>query len=114
MTNSSSILDFQLALDAVNGNANLARDLLTTLISQLDDYQIKITDFHHADDRKQLQDTIHKINGAMRYVGAPMLAEKVASLDGQIEAISADLLAPQISEVLVEINNIIELGRYPE
>jgi len=111
---SSSILDFQCALKAVNGNKQLANDLLATLLKQLDDYKNSIQSSLTRFEKQQLQDTIHKINGAMRYVGAPTLAEKVAELDGEILSMADRQLSDKITEVLAEIDKIIKLGSYPE
>ena len=110
---SSAILDFELALKAVNGNDNLAKDLLQTLIKQLIDYQVSLRNALQSNDKEQLQQIIHKLNGAMRYVGAPALTEKIAPLDGQISTLSDEILSREIDLVVVKMKQIIELGSYP-
>lgn len=111
---SSSVLDFQLALKAVNGNSELAQDLLKTLIGQMEEYKSTLQTALEKDNREELQKTIHRLNGAMRYVGAPALSALVDPLDGEIVAMPQPMLLEQIQQVMQAIDEIVRLGCYPD
>jgi len=75
------ILDKQMALTAVAGNEQLAQTLLQTLQEQLSTYREQIRDGLEKRDLDMLKAIVHKLSGALNYVGAPALKAICDELD---------------------------------
>jgi len=106
------ILDLQYALKASAGNKQLAYNLLAIFISQLEAYHQNIKKDLHTNNAEGLQNSIHKLNGALQYIGAPSLLQKVSELDGQINSFSYDILTIKINHILDLLNKINREEKY--
>jgi HPt (histidine-containing phosphotransfer) domain-containing protein len=94
------ILDFQQAIKASAGNEQLAHKLLAVFISQLTSYQQNLKKDLDLNNNQGLQNSIHKLNGALKYIGAPFLSQKVSELDGQVENLAKDNLIKKVNDIL--------------
>ena len=107
------ILDFQCALKATAGNEQLAHQLLTVFISQISDYQQNIKRDLDINNNEGLQNNIHKLNGALQYIGAPCLRLLVADLDDQINTCSRQDLSRKMTRILNMLAQIQHFNSYP-
>lgn len=107
------ILDFQCALKAAAGNEQLARKLLTVFISQLTDYRQNIKRDLDINNNEGLQNSIHKLNGALQYIGSPSLRALVSELDAHINKFSRQDLSSRITIILNMLAQIQHLQTYP-
>ncbi|WP_198264660.1 Hpt domain-containing protein [sulfur-oxidizing endosymbiont of Gigantopelta aegis] len=114
MSQSLAILDQQKALERVSGNKKLADDLLAMLIKELPDYKLTIKAELQKQDKEELRKIIHKIHGGLRYLGAPALMDIISQTDYQLFDLSDDQLNSNIETIFMEIDRLLELGKYPE
>jgi len=107
------ILDFQSALKASAGNELLAHKLLAIFISQLPEYISDIKKHLDTNNCVKLQNCIHKLNGALQYIGSPSLRSLVSDLDGNINNLSKQELTFNITEILNMLSLIQQSKNYP-
>jgi two-component system sensor histidine kinase BarA len=108
-------LNFEVALQAVANNQQLAHKLLAIFIEQLPDYQSAITNYLSSKNFLELQNCIHKLNSASQYIGAPELKQLVSELDGKINFLSKqsnDILVDEISLLLSILSQIQSEKKY--
>ncbi|MFK5894639.1 MAG: Hpt domain-containing protein [Pseudomonadota bacterium] len=109
----SNILDYKHALKASAGKEQLANNLLALFIKQLTDYKQNIQTALDRHDLVMLQNNIHKLNGALQYIGAPSLSQQVSELDGQIKQLSENSLVIKVKHILYSLEQISIEGKYP-
>jgi HPt (histidine-containing phosphotransfer) domain-containing protein len=107
------ILDFQSALKASAGNEQLAHKLLALFISQLAEYIKDIKIHLETNNCVKLQNCIHKLNGALQYIGSPTLRTLVSELDGYINEFSKQELNIRITNILYMLALIQQAETYP-
>jgi len=74
MNTELEIFDSKLAITQAGGDAGLAEELFSMLVSELPDYHQKINAQCEEGSYDKLQETVHKLNGATRYTGVPALS----------------------------------------
>ena len=74
MNTEAEIYDSDIAIQQAGGDAALAEELFNMLVSELPEYLQKIGAQSEERDYSQLQETVHKLNGATRYTGVPALS----------------------------------------
>ncbi|MFC3903685.1 two-component system, NarL family, sensor histidine kinase BarA [Acinetobacter marinus] len=105
------ILDWNLSLQLAANKADLAQDLLRMLIDSFDDEQSDMEQLIELEDFPQLEQNLHRIYGATRYVGTPQLQQ----LTGEFEQFVSILRKEQrpadddfIEQVLQRYNALLE------
>ncbi|NOR52036.1 MAG: Hpt domain-containing protein [Gammaproteobacteria bacterium] len=68
------IYDSKVAIKQAGGDTALAEELFGMLVGELPEYLHKIGALSKERDYNQLQETVHKLNGATRYTGVPALS----------------------------------------
>ncbi|HET8705106.1 MAG TPA: response regulator, partial [Pseudomonadales bacterium] len=76
---SDSVLDWPLCLKLANQKTDLALDMLMMLLNSLTEDKKSIQHALETENREMLLQSVHKLHGATRYVGAPAL-QKAAFL----------------------------------
>ena len=109
-TSALKILDIDLALSRSAGNRRLADDLLKMLIRDLPDY--KATFLSDVTNKERLKDTLHKLHGGLRYIGAPSLMAIVSITDEQFLQFDEEKLTAQLQLIAIEIDKILEENNY--
>jgi len=80
------------------------------LIKAIPDYKDEINS--QRDNREQLKLIIHKIHGALRYLGAPALTEIISETNNQLFELSEKQLGENIERIFIEFERIIEQEKY--
>lgn len=70
------------ALEAAGGDADLARELVVTLVQGLPNELSELQGCFLAQDWPTLAATVHRIRGATSYCGAPALDSRLQELEG--------------------------------
>ncbi|MBF0265217.1 MAG: Hpt domain-containing protein [Gammaproteobacteria bacterium] len=105
-------LDNNIALKASAGNEQLANQLLQLFIEQSATYQNNIETSLKSEDLINLQKGFHKLHGAMKYIGAPVLLNLVEQVDGKIEQFEFSELERRCRQIFDEIEQIRALKHY--
>jgi HPt (histidine-containing phosphotransfer) domain-containing protein len=79
--NEMPVRDHQGALRAVNGDANLAEELLTAFVKELPPQYATICRLFRAQDWAELRETAHRLLGATAYCGVPALKQAARRLE---------------------------------
>lgn len=85
------ILDWNLSLQLAANKVDLAKDLLRMLIDSFDEEQHEMQQLIELEDFPQLEQNLHRIYGATRYVGTPQLQK----LTGEFEQFVSTLRKKQ-------------------
>ena len=105
-------LDKEIALKASAGNEMLANQVLKLFIDQSETYAKNIEEPLLSYDLAGLQKGLHKLHGAMKYIGAPILLNLVEQVDGKIEQVTENELNTICRQILAEIKQIRTLKEY--
>ncbi len=102
-----STIDVELALERAGGNPELAKELFGMLMGELPSFRSNIEHHFQSHDRAQLQEVVHKLNGAATYCGVPLLKERANILESRLKA-GED---PSITPLLEAIDAVLSEGR---
>jgi two-component system sensor histidine kinase BarA len=105
---SAEIFSFDNAKQLANGNEKLAIELFNMLINELPEHSNGIQQALKNNDTHMLRVVTHKLNGASRCCGTPALRKAASSLEATIDNGEDDKLASKSSELLTEINRLLE------
>lgn len=83
---SLDVVDLALGTRLANGSESLARELLDELVHSLPESKRAISDALASGDEEALLDTVHALNGACRYCGAPELALIAETLETRLRS----------------------------
>lgn len=78
-------IDWTLSLKLANHREDLAKELLTLLISELPETRNNINNAYQNQDLEMLHHYIHKLHGATCYCGVPRLKEITSLLETKIK-----------------------------
>ena len=112
MSKDLAVLDYQIALELVSGNQNLADELLAMLIKLLPDYQQEIEKLQKNNDRPALKIIIHKIHGGLAYLGTPALLEIISDTDQNLFEFNDEQLDNNIKQIIIEFSRVLKQGKY--
>ena len=104
----SNSFDWSLALKQSMGKEDLAKDMLTMLISEFSDIR-RIANCAIQDniDKAHFTQTIHKFHGGCSYSGVPKLKNIAGLIEKELkQGISPNLLEPELLELLDELDNV--------
>jgi two-component system sensor histidine kinase BarA len=105
---SAEIFSFDNAKQLANGNEMLAIELFNMLINELPEHSNGIQQAIKNNDIHMLKEVTHKLNGASRCCGTPALRNAASSLEATIDNGEDDKLESKSSELLKEINRLLE------
>ncbi len=112
MSENLPVLDKNKALKVVAGNESLADELLAMLVKELPDYKRLIQQQLDAGNKEEVRKVIHKLNGGLRYVGAPALLEITSDTDQYLFELSNQQLTANILQIFYEIDRVLETQHY--
>ena len=115
MSKTLSVLDLEKALEVVANNRTLADDLLAMLIKAIPDYKQeikKLSQIKEGQNKQELKKIIHKIHGALRYLGTPALSEIISETYKNLLILSEAQLNQKIEQIFIEFNKIVKEERY--
>lgn len=112
MSENLPVLDKKKALKVVAGNESLAHELLAMLVKELPEYKRLIQQQLDTPNLEELRKVIHKLNGGLRYVGAPALLEITSDTDQYLFELSKEQLTANILKIFNEIDRVLENHHY--
>ena len=114
MSDVLAVLDQKIAIERVSGNIKLANDLLAMFIKELPGYKKNIQIALDNLDKDELRNTIHKIHGGLRYLGAPALLDIISQTDNDLFDLTNEQLTNNINKIHVEIDHVLDKEKYDE
>jgi len=103
-------LDLEKALDAASNKRFLADDLLEMFIKAIPDYRQDIKNNHN--NKNELKLIIHKIYGALQYLGTPELADIIAKMNEDLFNLTEEELGHEIEHIFTAFDKILKEGSY--
>ena len=104
VTNTSTVIDWPLALNRTGGKEQLAKDMLMGLVDSLYENHQSISQALASNDTEELKRLIHKLNGACCYTGVPNLANVCQELETQLKSgMTLENLEPEFLEFFEQI-----------
>ena len=107
----SNILDIPLSLQQSAGNAQLARELLEMLLTELPDLREKLETAIVERDMLSTWDYAHKIYGSTAYCGVPALREVAKVLEAAVKEGNLPKIEAQFEDLTYEIDRLLEEGQ---
>lgn len=106
--NNNTSFDWQLALKQAAGKEDLAKDMLSMLITEFDPIKIEANKAINGEiDNVHFAQIIHKFHGGCSYSGVPKLKKIAGLIEKELkQGISPDLLEPELLELLDELENV--------
>jgi two-component system sensor histidine kinase BarA len=102
-------LNWSIALQRSGNNPPLAIDMLQGLVDALAETKQQVSEALQAQDAKEVNSLIHKLNGACCYTGAPNLEQISRQLEISItRGASLDALEPEFSEFFEHLDNLAQ------
>ena len=71
----TSIIDWQLTVERLNGNEKAAREIIPLFLKELPTSQRLINQAYDANNAKKLYEHLHRLHGGCCYVGVPVLKD---------------------------------------
>ncbi|WJG09993.1 hybrid sensor histidine kinase/response regulator [Aliiglaciecola sp. LCG003] len=105
-----SSIDWSLALQRANQNAEAAQDVLQDFIQQLPAQVEEIRVSWHDSDRESLAALIHKLHGACCYTGVPLLLALCKELETALKTEDYDLVDQRMADFFDETESVIAVG----
>ena len=103
-----TIIDWSLALQRTGGKESLAKEMLTSLVNELPENKVNISEALIKEDNEQIKKLIHKLNGACCYTGVPSLTTVCNELETQLKNdVSLDNLEPEFLEFFEQIDLVL-------
>jgi two-component system sensor histidine kinase BarA len=91
--------DEKAALEAAGGDADLARELMATLLDAIPAELASLRDCHEAEDWHRLAQTAHRLRGATSYCGVPALNAVLRDLESASSTADPELIARLLKKV---------------
>jgi two-component system sensor histidine kinase BarA len=113
MSSGLRAVDGQLALERAGGNADLAHELYQMLQNELPYYQSRLPALYASGDISTLQETVHKLNGSATYCGVPALKAAAEGMEIHLKRGEQASYETDLSELLVEIQRVLESPTLP-
>ena len=102
------IIDWNLSLKLAGNKKDLATDLLSLLIKMLPREITEIKKAKSDNDVEDLLSRLHKLHGAICYVGLPRLKKAMATLESSIKKNNQADIATQFTEFEHEVTQVLE------
>ncbi|TEW56954.1 two-component sensor histidine kinase BarA [Psychromonas sp. RZ22] len=109
-TSNNKSFDWSLALKQSAGKADLAKEMLLMLLNEFNDIRdIANKVMLNEVANEQLTQVIHKFHGGCSYSGVPKLKNIAGLIEKELKlGVSAELLEPELLELLDELDNVEE------
>ena len=105
---SSSIINWPLALKRAGRKPKLAKDMLVGLVESLPEVNVNISEAITSQDIEKVKILVHKLNGACCYSGVPDLGKMVHQLETELKrGASIDNLEPEFMEFFEHIEKVL-------
>lgn len=105
------ILDWPLSLQLAGNNTSLAKDILTYIVKNINKDLAELKHTYQQNNLKNFLQLIHRLHGGLRYCGVPTLRKSVAAIEATLKDHPLDYIAPSLSALTIEANNVIEAAR---
>lgn len=102
------VVDRCLCLTLANHKPDLARDMLTMLISAAKNDLEQLPTLHQQKHFEDLSERVHKLYGSSCYSGVPALKTISGKLDKALQKESYSDITPLLDELYYEINKLLE------
>ena len=113
----SNVVDLALGLELANNKVDLAEELLGMLYDSLRKDLPSITDAVRQNHYDRLQDIIHKLHGATKYTGVPLLQASALAVETALKQQNFSIASELTASLIKEIEKVIvwyEENRNPE
>ncbi len=111
----NKIFDAAIALEQAGGSEELARDLFSMLLDELAEHrqaiEAALKQVNSQSGLEPLWDPVHKLHGAIVYLGLPALRQALKAFEDQIKQDNRDQLSKSFRQLDSEINRLQESGR---
>jgi CheY-like chemotaxis protein len=104
--NQTKIIDLEKGAEMFNGNTELAKKMIGTLIADLDTEIDKLDQSYKAKNWDLLEAGVHKLRGGISYCGTPRLQEACARLEDHLHAGYHELAPLLYKQLLKEIGAV--------
>ncbi len=102
------VIDWNLGLKLAGNQRELAEDMLTMLLKDLDTTANSIKEKHNIQDYKKMQQEVHKLRGAVSYCGLPRLKSILDQLETNLKTHIMDDLPSLLSLFDKEVTLLLE------
>lgn len=103
---SGKTIDLEMGAEMFNGNTELAKKMIGTLIADLDTEVHKLNQYYKTKQWENFEATVHKLRGGISYCGTPRLKEACAKLEDHLHAGYQDLAPLLYKQLLKEIEAV--------
>jgi len=103
---SGKIIDLEKGAEMFNGNTELAKKMIGTLIADLETEMDKLDQYYKAKNWDLLEAGVHKLRGGISYCGTPRLKEACARLEDHLHAGYHELAPLLYKQLLKEIGAV--------
>lgn len=106
--NKNCAIDWQLCIQKVSGNKNLAEELLAKFIEELHKNREEFLHLMHQKNIKKIGDVAHKLHGACCYCGVPILQKRVVKVEQLTQHMTnIEDLSPYFTDLIQSIDAVI-------
>ncbi len=103
---SGKIIDLELGSQMFNGNVELTKKMISTLIVNLSTELTALESSYKAKDWEKMENIVHRLRGAISYCGTPRLQEACARLENHLRAGYRELAPLLYKQLLKEIDAV--------
>lgn len=104
----STVINWPLALKRAGRKPKLARDMLTGLVESLPEVRANMQEALTSQDLDKVKELMHKLNGACCYSGVPDLGKLVHQLETALKRdTNIDDLEPEFLEFFEHVDNVL-------
>ncbi|GHF84568.1 two-component sensor histidine kinase BarA [Thalassotalea marina] len=104
----SSVINWPLALKRAGRKPKLAKDMLTGLVESLPEVRTGMQEAITSQDLERVKELMHKLNGACCYSGVPDLGKLVHQLETELKrGANIDDLEPEFLEFFEHVDNVL-------
>lgn len=107
MSNKHAAIDWQLCLELSNQKPDLAKKLLAMFAEELPQLRMEIITAYQNNRISDLEQYIHKLQGACCYCGATNLKKITEQLESQLKSANKNNVEKLMTELDVEIEEIL-------
>lgn len=100
------VVDWKLAYQLAGGKKDLAKEMLSMLLSSMPDDLTQIKSAYDSHNLVSLQDAVHRLHGAIRYCGVPGLHSLVKNLETMIKQDKWDQLDDAMNQLYSEVSSL--------
>jgi CheY-like chemotaxis protein len=107
-----NVIDLEHGARLFNGNVKLAKQMITSMITNLDTDEHELEEAHHSGNWLRIMEIVRKIRGIICYCGTPRLEEACTRLENHLKAGYRGLAHTLYQQLLREIEAVKK--KYPK